>query len=120
MVLILLFTFFQFYSVVSRDSKVDKLQVLFFCWLLKGLVFWPKLGDPFVCQSPRKIYVYRSLRQILGSAYTICLYGQISISCTSTSESSSPPSRIIIIIIIFQCEFFPPVQIDVFSLVSDW
>ena len=34
-VLIFLFTFFQFYSVVSRDSKVTILQVLFFCcWLL--------------------------------------------------------------------------------------
>ena len=49
-VLILLFTFFQFYSVVSRDSKVDYFaSSLFFCWLLLSLVFWPGLGDPFVC-----------------------------------------------------------------------
>ena len=34
-VLILLFTFLQFYSVVSRDSKSTILQVIFFCcWLL--------------------------------------------------------------------------------------
>ena len=34
-VLISLFTFFQFYSVVSRDSKVDNFaDFLFFCWLL--------------------------------------------------------------------------------------
>ena len=33
-VLILLFTSFQFYSVVSRDSKVDNfVNSLFFCWL---------------------------------------------------------------------------------------
>ena len=37
-VLILLFTFFQFYSVVSRDSKVDYFaSSLFFCWLLLSL-----------------------------------------------------------------------------------
>ena len=52
-VLIPLFTFFQFYSVVSRDSKVDNFEdFLFCCWLLKGLVFWPRLGDPFAYQSP--------------------------------------------------------------------
>ena len=54
-VLISLFTFFQFYSVVRRDSKVDNfadfLLFFFFCWLLKSLVFWPRLGDPFVYQS---------------------------------------------------------------------
>ena len=43
-VLILLFTFFQFYSVVSRDCKVGYFAsslFFFFCWLLLGLVFWP-------------------------------------------------------------------------------
>ena len=44
-VLILLFTFFQFYAVVSRDIKVDN----FFCWLLLGLVFWTRVGDTCVC-----------------------------------------------------------------------
>ena len=50
-VLVLLFTFFQFYSVVSRDSKVDYVasSLFFFCWLILSLVFWPGLGDPFVC-----------------------------------------------------------------------
>ena len=56
-VLILLFTFFQFYSVVNRNSKVDNFasslffyflffSFFFFCWLLLSLVFWPRLGDP--------------------------------------------------------------------------
>ena len=49
-VLILLFTFFQFYSVVSRDSKVDYFaSSLCFCWLLLSLVFWRGLSDLFVC-----------------------------------------------------------------------
>ena len=76
--LILLFTFFQFYSVVSRDSKIDNFGKLsFFCWLLFGLVFWPKLGAPCDCQSTIGIYVYYFLGQVLGCAYTICSYGQI-------------------------------------------
>ena len=84
-VLFFLFTFFQFYSLVSRDSKVDNFAsslfsfsfFSFFCWLLLSLVFWPRLGDPCVCQSPIGVYVCYFLGQVLGGAYTICLYGQI-------------------------------------------
>ena len=48
-VLIFLFVFFQFYSVISRNSKVHNFgKSLFFCRLLLGLVDWPRLGDPFV------------------------------------------------------------------------
>ena len=51
-VLILLFTFFQFYSVVSWDSKVHNFTsslfffffFFFFCWLLLGLAVWLRLG----------------------------------------------------------------------------
>ena len=74
---ILLFTFFLFYSVISRDSKVDNFASPLFCWLLLGLVFWSILGDPCVCQSPIGVYVCHFLGQVLGCAYTICLYGQI-------------------------------------------
>ena len=62
-VLILLFKFFQFYSVVNRDRKVDNFAsslfffFFFFFWLLLGLVFWPRLGDPSVRQSPIGVYV---------------------------------------------------------------
>ena len=72
-VLILLFTFFQFYCVISWDSKVDNFtNSLFCCWLLWGLVFWPGLGDLFICQSPLGVYVCYFLGQVLGCAYTIC------------------------------------------------
>ena len=68
-VLIIVFTFFQFYSVVNRDSKVDNfVSSLFFCWLLLGLVFRPRLGDPCVCQSPIGVYVCYFLGQVLGCA----------------------------------------------------
>ena len=86
-VLIFLFTFFQFYSVVSRDSKVDYFAsslfffffsfFFFFCWLSLSLVFRPRLSDPCVCQSPIWVYVCHFLGQVLGCVYIyICLYGQ--------------------------------------------
>ena len=66
-VFILLFTFFQFYSVVSRNCNDNNFaNCLFFCWLLVGLVFWPRAGDPCVCQSPKGVYVCHFLGQLLG------------------------------------------------------
>ena len=76
-VFILLFTFFQFILWSAGTAKSTILQVLFFCWLLLGLVFWPRLGDPSVRQSPIGLYVRYFLGQVLGCVYTICLYGQI-------------------------------------------
>ena len=77
-VLIFLFTFFQFYSLVSWDSKSTILQFLFFfCWLLLGLVFWPRFGDRSVCQSTIGVYVCYFLGQMLGFAYTICWCGPV-------------------------------------------
>ena len=81
-VLILLFVFFQFYSVVSWDSKVHNFAIsllffFFFCWLLLGLVFWLRFGDLSVSQSPIGVYVFYFPGQVLGCAYTICWCGQI-------------------------------------------
>ena len=59
-------------------SKSTFLQVLFlFSLIIIRSVFWPRLGDPFVCQGPIEVYVCHFLGQMLGCAYTICLYGQI-------------------------------------------
>ena len=58
-VLILLFTLFQFYSVVSRDNKIDNFAsslFLLLLLLLLGLVFWPRFGE------------------VLGCVYTICSF----------------------------------------------
>ena len=57
------------------------------------MVFWLRLGDPFVCQNPRGVCLSRSPRQILGCAYTKYSYGQASISCTILSGSPNPPRR---------------------------
>ena len=60
------------------DKFVSSLLFFFFCcWLLLGLVFWPRLGDPCVCQSPIGIYLCYFLEQVLGCVYTICSYIQI-------------------------------------------
>ena len=45
-------SFFSFsFSCTLWSTGIVKfpiLQVLFFCWLLLGQVFWPRLGDPFI------------------------------------------------------------------------
>ena len=77
-VLILLFIFFQFYSVVSWDSKVHNFaNSLFLLLIITDLVFWSRLGDSSVCQSPIGVYACHFLGQVLGCAYTIRWYGQI-------------------------------------------
>ena len=48
-----------------------------FCRLLLILVFWPRLGDPYVCRSPIGVYECHFLGQVLGCAYTNCWYGRI-------------------------------------------
>ena len=75
-VLILLFIFFQFYSVVSRDSKVHNFanSLLF----LLTIIRYGRRAKirRFVCMSKsnRSLCVYG---QVLGCAFTTCWYGQI-------------------------------------------
>ena len=65
---------FSFILWSARTAKSTILQVLFCCWLLLGLVFWRRLGDPCVCQSPIGVYVCYFLGQVLSFAYTIHYY----------------------------------------------
>ena len=62
------FTFFQFYFWLAGTESSTILKVLFFLLLL-GLVFWQRLGDPCVCQSPIGVYVLFS-RAGVG----LCIY----------------------------------------------
>ena len=89
-VLILLYAFFQFYSVVSQD-KVYNLTSSFFFLLL--LLIITRLSDPFGSQIPDE-FVSHSPRQMLDYAYTICLYGLTSVSCTIPNGSPCPPSHV--------------------------
>ena len=65
---------FSFIQWSAGTAKSTVLQVLIFLKLLLGLVFWPRLGDSCVCQSPKGVYACYFLGQMLGRAYTICLY----------------------------------------------
>ena len=67
---------FRFIMWSAGTAKSTILQILFFWWLLLGLVFWPRLGDLSVCQSSKGVYVCHILGQMLGCAYTICSYDQ--------------------------------------------
>ena len=95
LVFVSLFAFFQFYSVVSRDSKVyDSASSLFFFFsfffylLSLGLVVWPRLDDLFLSQNSSGVCAFQSPRRILGSN------GQISFSCSIPSWSTCLPSRV--------------------------
>ena len=68
---------FSFILLLAGTTNSIISQVPFFCWLLLSLVFWPRLGDLCVCQSPRGVYVSYFLGQVVDWAYTICSYGQI-------------------------------------------
>ena len=65
---------FSFILWSAGTAKSTILQVLFFCGLLLGLVSWPRLGDPCVCQSPLGVYVCYFLGQMLGCAYYYYYY----------------------------------------------
>ena len=116
LLLILLFTFFQFYSVVSRDIKIHIFESSIFCWLVYCLLFWARLGDPFVCQSPIGVYVCHSQRQMLSWAYIIYSYNQISIPCTVDHISHIVVSTLISLL----CQFaaFAYYRIDSFVSVT--
>ena len=116
-VLILLFTFLQIYSVVHRDSKVHNFadSLFFFCFFLliimrSGLLAGIKWS---VCmlKSHRSLCV-AFLGQVLGYAYTICLYGRIEISCTFPSGPPCRPSR--------DSPYTPFVVICCIRLLCDW
>ena len=77
-VLILLFTFFQFYSVVNRDRKVHNFaDSPFFYWLVLDMVLWPRFGNPSGGKSLIAIHLCHFLGHLLCCAYTIYSYGQI-------------------------------------------
>ena len=83
-VLITFFTFFKFYSVL------DSASYLFFVDYCK---VWSRWGDRFVSQNLRWVCASHSAGQILGCSYTICSYGQISISRTIPWGLPSQPIR---------------------------
>ena len=68
---------FSFILWSAGTAKSTILLIFWFCWLLLGLVFGPRLSDSFVYQSPTGVCACYFLGQVLGCAYTIFWYGQI-------------------------------------------
>ena len=74
-------SFFSYtFSFIMWSAGIGKPTILlillgfffvFFLLLLWGLVFWPRLGDPCICQSPIGVYVCYFLELLLSCAYTI-------------------------------------------------
>ena len=76
--------FFRFilWSVGTANSTI--LQFLFsLCWLILGLVFWPRLGDPCVCQS------LFFLLTLLSFLFHISVSNKVSLSLPETFQYSS-------------------------------
>ena len=91
--------FFSLFFSILLDGQLGEqsprfCKFSFSCWLLLGLVVWPRLGDPFVSQNLREVCASHSSGQILGCAHTICSYGQIWISCTVPTGSPCQLSRV--------------------------
>ena len=70
------FFLFSFNFILRSAGTAKFCKFSFLCWLLYGLIFWPRLGDPFVYQNPIGVYVSHTPGQMLSCAYTICSYDQ--------------------------------------------
>ena len=62
-----------FYGQLGQQSRQFCKFTFFCCWLLLGLVFWPRLGDLCVCQSPIVLYVCDFLEQVVDFALLLLL-----------------------------------------------
>ena len=91
-VLISLFLFFQFYSVVSRDSEVHNSANSFFLFIVTKSDRLAKMRWS-VCISKYQMSPCVSFSRIDSG---LCIYHFFvwSISCTIPSESPYPPSRV--------------------------
>ena len=73
-----LFVSFNFTLWSAETEKCAIRQVLLFIlFTTTRMVVWPRLGDSFVSQNPRKLCAFHSYGRILRCAYTVCLNGQI-------------------------------------------
>ena len=71
----LLFTFnCTLWSTGTANSII--LQVLFLCWLLQGLVVWPRLNDPLVSQK-RSFYISFSRTNTRFSIYYLFVWSNL-------------------------------------------
>ena len=103
---------FRFILWSAGTAKSTILQILFFFLLIimrSGLltgIMWS------VCIKRIGVNACHFLGQVLGCAYTICLYGRIEIPCTFPSGPPCRPSRV--------SSYTPSVLIYCIRLSCDW
>ena len=95
-------SFFSFFFSIllyghSGQQSPQFCKFSFFYWLWSGLVVWPILGDPFVCQNPIGVYVTHSPGHLVGCALYHCSYGQIQFSYTTPSGSPCPTQSYLVL-----------------------
>ena len=109
------FSFIQWSAETAMSTILQFLFFFFFffffCWLILGLVFWPRFGDPCVCQSPGGVYVFLFSRTGAGLCiYHLLVWSNIIISSSNNISFS----------IIYPLDFFTWVLADVLRLEFDW
>ena len=76
-----LFRFNLFLLYVLSEQQRPRLGrfifYLFIFWLSLSLIVCPRLGDPFVSQSPKEVCGSHCQVRILGCTYTTCSCGQM-------------------------------------------
>ena len=117
-VLILLFTFPQFYSVISQSTI---LQVLSLSLSLSFVDYFQRLSDQFVCQSPIEVYVSHSQGHAALYIYHLFVWSNLNFLHISRCITLSTQSCLILLLLLFTLwEFFISALPDGFSLKFEW
>ena len=96
-VLILLFTFFQFYSASLQFCKFS------FFLLIIGQVFWPTLGDPFVCQSSIGVSVSFTRTDAESCIYQLFVWSNFNFLCNFQWISFLTQSCLVLYSFVLNC-----------------
>ena len=103
---------FRFILWSARTAKSTILQILFFLLIIIRSGLLAGISWSVCMLKSLGVYACYFLGQVLGCAYTICLYSQIEISCTFPSGSPCQPSCI--------SPYTPSVLICCICLICDW
>ena len=87
--------------MVSQDCQVHNSACSLFLVIITRPGRLAMIRWSFCMSQSQRSFASRFPWQMFGCAYTICLNGQISISCTITGESPCPPSRVLQHLLIF-------------------
>ena len=82
------------FNITLFPTGTPILKVLFFFLfflILLDLFVWPRFGDPFVSQTPSRVFASHSLWQNQDGTYTIFSYDHTSNSCTIRCGSLCSP-----------------------------